>query len=119
MNPLLFLAIAKALVAMLPANTTPRESHPVLLVLRHESGVEVRTRVEQALAKKGRPLMDAAPMWQDLVFGQAPINIGRIDTPIPTWWPEALRGTWESGRDLCVRRAEQPPYGIENYAAYL
>src|SRR5262245_55875920 len=119
MDPLLFLAIAKALVAMMPANTAPREPHPVLLVMRGEYGVAVRTNVEHALARKGRPVLDAAPMWQDLVFGHAPINMGRIDAPIPTWWPEALRATWESGRNLCVRRAEQPPYGIENYAAYL
>ena len=57
-------------------------------------------------------------MWSTLVYGEAPLNKGRIDTPIPAVWPRELRPVWERGRALCFAQVK-PPYGITNLSAYL
>jgi hypothetical protein len=58
-------------------------------------------------------------MWNELIAGEASLNGGRIDAPIPAVWPRELRPQWERARALCILEAEAPPYGLTNQPAYL
>jgi hypothetical protein len=53
------------------------------------------------------------------VYGQAPLNTGKIDAPIPAVWPSELRPEWERARALCLAKVGPPPYGLANLSAYL
>jgi hypothetical protein len=81
--------------------------------------IELESAVNQALAKTGHPVADARFMWDVLVNGSAPLNTGRIDTPIPSVWPGMLRPVWEQARTLCITQADPPPYNMGNLAGYL
>jgi hypothetical protein len=80
---------------------------------------ELRSRVVDTLGRAGHPVADAEIIWNELVRGDAPLNAGRIDTPIPSVWPRELRADWEQGRALCLAKAGPPPYGVANLPAYL
>jgi hypothetical protein len=118
MTQKLLIALAILLTTGSAGATSAR---PVLVVVQDDRAVAnaLTAELKRALARPGHKVVDARPLWNHLVFGQAPINQGELDTPIPPLWPSELRATWEEARDYCVRKANPPPFGITNQRAYL
>lgn len=67
--------------------------------------------VESKLRDRGE-VENASLAYREL-HEPAPLTQGRLDHPIPGWWPKALVWDWESGVAACKTRSPAP-YGPEN-----
>jgi hypothetical protein len=114
---LVILAVAGATVSVASA-----ARRPLLVAVQDErppASATLTVELRRALERKGKTVVDALPMWNQLKYGESALNQGQIDTPITSLWPAALRSTWEAARAYCIGAADPPPFGLANQRAYL
>lgn len=109
------LVVPVLLLSALAAGAPGRDL--IVLAVPHDDVDRGVYRLVEAKLRDRGNVENASLVWREL-HEPSPLPTGRLDHPIPGWWPQALRWDWESGVQACKTRSEAP-YGPENTEAKL